>query len=73
MLATRQKIGIVVCPNLDGWHEHPFIEYVIWNHKILDDPDPQACLRIVKAYDGMRDVEIVERTCIYCQKRLPRR
>lgn len=73
MLAVRQKIGLVICPNKDRWHNEVFVSYIIWNRKMLDEPDAETCLRIIRSYEGMRDLEVVERTCLHCQKRLPRR
>lgn len=73
-LIIPPKIGIIVCLNQDGWHtDTPFVSYIIWNGKMLDEPDAPTCIRIVRAYEGKRAVEVVERTCIHCQMKLRKR
>lgn len=68
-MPSDKKIGLVICPNLDGWHETPlFVSYIIYS-KIIDDPNHQTCLRILKHFERVRDVEVVYRTCIHCRRR----
>lgn len=69
----QNGIALVMCPDLDWWHRatdsNPFIGYIIWNGKILDEPDHMTVLRILNHYPK-RERVIVYHICIHCRRRI---
>lgn len=71
LLFKRQKIGLVVCTNKDHFHgaKNLFLSYLIYNGKVLDEPDHRTCLKILNAYEGRRELVVILKVCMHCRKR----
>lgn len=62
------RLGIVICPNLDGWHDSLFTAYIILPDRIIDEPSEARVEKIIERWQ--LPFEYVPHTCFYCQRRL---
>ena len=63
------KLCVVICPNKDKFHgENLFVQYIITDKKIYDEPDYDTAMSLIKWHPHLRMV-CLERTCRYCKKR----
>jgi DNA invertase Pin-like site-specific DNA recombinase len=64
-LATVRKVALVICTNPYNWHDHPFVEYLIYNGKFFDRPSYGKCLRAIQNLP-QGYVVVVEKPCYLC-------
>jgi hypothetical protein len=68
MNLLRGVIGMVVCPNMDSFHEGVFVRYLIIGGKMIDDPSFQFYMKLLNNYPNCK-IEAVVATCRYCKAR----
>lgn len=67
-LKSGKKLAVVVCPNLDGFHPALFVQYLITDKRIYDEPSFELACQIINRNPHLEMVPI-ERTCSYCKRR----
>jgi hypothetical protein len=62
------SIGVVICSNLDGWHDSLFTAYLILPDRIIDEPSDSRVDAILARWK--MPFIYVPHTCIHCKRRL---